>query len=132
MTQGRHAIAGALNFLLKDDRAGGGLQDNDLTGPVAVLGNLVNLQRLNLQENWGSSGPLPSGLRGAPLESLFIFLPQTCAPAAWRDWLRTIDDSNGRLCVAGVDGEARRGDGRQPHHDQARGPFPAWRLCANN
>ena len=58
------------------------------------------LERLNLHGNWGLSGPLPSGLRGAPLESQVIFSTQTCAPAAWRDWLRTID---GGLCGAGTD-----------------------------
>ena len=79
------------------------LEENDLTGPVSGLGNLVNLQRLNLYGNWGLSGPLPSGLRGAPLESLVIFFTQTCAPAAWRDWLRTIDEFNGGLCGAGTD-----------------------------
>ncbi|MCY4506955.1 MAG: hypothetical protein OXG35_08350, partial [Acidobacteria bacterium] len=78
------------------------LEDNDLTGPVSGLGNLVNLQRLSLLGNWGLTGPLPSVLRGAPLESLVISLTQTCAPAAWREWLETIEFVGG-LCGDGTD-----------------------------
>ena len=65
---------------------------NDLTGPIPdELGNLVNLDSLYLSYNWGLSGPLPSGLETAPLEALDIFVTRTCAPSAWREWLRTID-----------------------------------------
>ena len=65
---------------------------NDLTGPIpAELGNLVNLERLDLSYNWGLSGPLPSGLETASLEALDIFVTRTCAPAAWKAWLETID-----------------------------------------
>ena len=78
------------------------LEDNDLTGPVSGLGHLVNLQRLNLRGNWGLTGPLPSVLRGAPLEFLGISLTQTCAPAAWREWLETIEFVGG-LCGDGTD-----------------------------
>ena len=78
------------------------LEDNDLTGPVSGLGNLVNLQRLSLLGNWGLTGPLPSVLREAPLESLVISLTQTCAPVAWREWLETIEFFGG-LCGSGTD-----------------------------
>ena len=65
---------------------------NDLTGPIPdELGNLVNIERLGLSYNWGLSGPLPSGLETAPLEALDIFVTRTCAPAAWKAWLETID-----------------------------------------
>ena len=65
---------------------------NDLTGPIPdELGNLVNIERLRLSYNWGLSGPLPSGLETAPLEALDIFVTRTCAPAAWKAWLETID-----------------------------------------
>ena len=68
------------------------LSNNDLTGPIpAELGNLTSLNSLDLSYNWGLSGPLPSGLRDAPLESIGLYVTQSCAPAAWRDWLATID-----------------------------------------
>ena len=68
------------------------LGGNDLTGPIPdELGNLVNLERLYLSYNWGLSGPLPSGLETAPLEALDIFVTRTCAPAAWQEWLATIE-----------------------------------------
>ena len=80
-----------------------GLWGNDLTGPIpAALGNLVNLERLGLSYNWGLSGPLPSGLETAPLEDLDIFITQTCAPAAWQEWLATIE-FYGPLCEAETD-----------------------------
>ena len=76
-----------------------------LTGPVpAALGNLANLEKLYLSYNWGVSGSLPSGLRRAPLEELDILVTKTCAPAAWQDWLATIDFT-GRLCGAETDVE---------------------------
>ena len=79
------------------------LSTNDLTGPIpAALGNLVNLERLGLSYNWGLSGPLPSGLETAPLEDLDIFITQTCAPAAWQEWLATIE-FYGPLCEAETD-----------------------------
>ena len=44
------------------------------------------------------SGPLPAGLRSAAsLAGLGIFATRACAPAAWGDWLKTID-FQGRLC----------------------------------
>ena len=79
------------------------LDGNDLAGPVpAELGSLANLGSLRLAGNWGLSGPLPPGLRQAPLEELHIFVTQACAPAAWRAWLATIEFS-GPLCGAGTD-----------------------------
>ena len=74
-----------------------------MTGPIpGELGNLVNLERLGLSYNWGLSGPLPSGLETAPLEALDIFVTRTCAPAAWQEWLATIEFT-GRLCEVGTD-----------------------------
>ena len=69
------------------------LSRNDLTGTIPEsLGNLTNLEWLTLDRNWGLTGPLPSGLRSAgSLETLRIGVTQACAPAAWRDWLATID-----------------------------------------
>ena len=78
------------------------LELNALTGPVpSELGNLVNLNRLSLGANWGLSGPLPAGLESSNLSSLDVFITQACAPAAWRDWLETIDFM-GRLCDSGT------------------------------
>ena len=79
------------------------LEGNDLTGPIPVeLGRLVNLRSLSLDGNWGLAGPLPPGLRLAPLEELYIFVTQLCAPAAWQNWLATIE-FRGALCGAGTD-----------------------------
>ena len=76
---------------------------NDLSGPIpAELGRLERLEVLHLAYNWGLTGPLPSGLRRAPLEELDIWLTQACAPAAWQDWLETIEFSGG-LCETGTD-----------------------------
>ena len=77
------------------------LRFNDLTGPIPdELGNLVNLRGLHLSYNWGLSGPLPSGLETARgrLGALNIFFTQTCAPAAWQEWLATREFS-GPLCT---------------------------------
>ena len=77
------------------------LHENGLTGPIPVeLGNLVNLEALFLSRNQGLTGPLPAGLRQSPLERLHIDGTQTCAPAAWREWLATIRFS-GSLCDEG-------------------------------
>ena len=79
------------------------LGSNALTGPIpSELGRLVNLERLRLSSNWGLSGPLPSGLETAPLEALDIFLTRTCAPAAWQEWLATIEFYD-PLCEAETD-----------------------------
>ncbi len=79
------------------------LGGNELTGPIpAELGNLVNLEWLGLSYNWGLSGPLPSGLETAPIEALDIFVTRTCAPAAWQEWLATIE-FYGPLCETGAD-----------------------------
>ena len=76
---------------------------NALTGPIpGELGNLVNLESLSLGANWGLTGPLPAGLQSSNLSSLDIFITQACAPAAWRDWLETVDFT-GRLCDSGTD-----------------------------
>ena len=82
-----------------------GLGWNGLTGGIPnELGNLTNLEGLSLNYNWGLSGPLPSGLRQAPFKQLEIFLTQVCAPAAWRDWLATIEFFfDGRLCGSAAD-----------------------------
>ena len=104
------------------------LHRNDLTGPIpAWLGNLTHLQRLSLGDaltgpipselgsleylqvldlspNWGVSGRLPPGLELRPLTYLDTSITQACAPAAWRDWLETIDFFNVRLCDEGTDG----------------------------
>ena len=78
---------------------------NHLAGPIpSALGRLVNLEDLGLSYNWGVSGSLPSGLRQARLEELDMLVTQACAPAAWQDWLATIDFT-GRLCGAGTNVE---------------------------
>ena len=79
------------------------LRSNDLTGPVpGELGSLPDLELVDVSYNWGLSGPLPPELRQAGLESLDIFLTPTCAPAAWQDWLETIE-FYGRLCDTATD-----------------------------
>ena len=79
------------------------LAQTALTGPIpAELGNLVNLETLDLSYTWGLSGPLPAGLEQSSLEELDFFLTQTCAPAAWQEWLATIE-FYGPLCEAGTD-----------------------------
>ena len=79
------------------------LHGNDLTGSVpAELGSLANLERLDLSYNWGLSGPLPAGLEQSRLEELWFFVTRTCAPAAWRRWLATVD-LLGPLCEAAGD-----------------------------
>ena len=77
------------------------LGSNALSGPIPdALGRLVNLESLFLAEAWGLSGPLPPSLRSvATLARLDIQVTQACAPAAWRDWLKTIV-FRGRLCGA--------------------------------
>ena len=81
------------------------LDANGMTGSIpGALGRLANLERLNLSDNWGISGSLPTALRGARLEDLDILVTQACAPRAWQDWLATIDFL-GRLCGAGTDVE---------------------------
>ncbi len=76
------------------------LQRNDLTGSTAWLANLTNLETLNLSANWGVTGTLPRSLQAENLEELDIWFTQTCAPAAWREWLQNIE-FDGRLCGAG-------------------------------
>ena len=76
------------------------LSGNELTGSTAWLANLTNLETLDLSSNWGIEGTLPTSLRADTLEELDIFFTQTCAPAAWRDWLKNIE-FDGRLCGAG-------------------------------
>ena len=75
------------------------LRENNLSGPIPVqLGKLVNLQLLWLADNWGLTGPLPSGLQSAPLRWLNIFVTQACAPGDWKDRLKKIHTFLGRLC----------------------------------
>lgn len=79
------------------------LGNNDLSGAIpAELGNLGKLKSLNVGFNWGLSGPLPAGLRDLPIETLDFYVTRLCAPAAWRDWLATIDHLGG-LCGAETD-----------------------------
>ena len=79
------------------------LRDNEFSGPVPdTLGDLVNLEHLDLAFTWGLSGPLPAALPHSRLGQLNIFLTRACAPAAWRDWLATIE-FDGRLCEAPAD-----------------------------
>ena len=81
------------------------LSSNDFTGPIPQeLGSLANLEQLSIAYNWGLSGSLPFASGQSTLERLDIFLTQTCAPVAWRDWLKTIDFT-GRLCGAPTDVE---------------------------
>ena len=77
---------------------------NGLTGGVpGELGGLSNLERLDVSYNWGLSGPLPAELsRLAGLEELDAFVTPACAPAAWEDWLETIE-FYGRLCEPAAD-----------------------------
>ena len=76
------------------------LASNELTGRLpAGLGRLTNLELLNLFGNWGVTGALPTSLEVPSLETLDIFFTQTCAPAGWRGWLKTIE-FDGRLCGA--------------------------------
>ena len=81
-----------------------GLGTTGLTGPIPnELGDLENLEWLVLFQAWGVSGPLPPGWRRLPgLSTLDVFMTQTCAPAAWREWLATIEFT-GRLCETGTD-----------------------------
>ena len=79
------------------------LSRNALTGPLpAALGSLTNLERLDLSYTWGLSGPLPAGLEQSALEELDVFVTRTCAPAAWQEWLATIEFL-GPLCGAEPD-----------------------------
>ena len=80
------------------------LRGNDLRGPIpAWLGDLANLIELDLAFIWGLSGPLPSGLiEQSSLKELDIFVTQACAPAAWQEWLATIEFF-GVLCEVGDD-----------------------------
>ena len=79
------------------------LRGNGFDGPIPVeLGNLANLEALDLSYLWGLSGPLPPGLELSRIEDLDIFVTQACAPAAWRDWLETIE-FHGVLCEAATD-----------------------------
>ena len=73
------------------------LSSNELTGSTTWLENLTNLEWLNLFGNWGVTGALPASLEVSSLETLDIFFTQTCAPAGWRGWLKTIE-FDGRLC----------------------------------
>ena len=75
-----------------------------MRGPIpARLGDLANLIELDLGFIWGLSGPLPSGLiEQSSLKELDIFVTQACAPAAWQEWLATIEFF-GVLCEVGDD-----------------------------
>ncbi len=68
------------------------LSHTDLSGRIpASLGNLASLETLDLSYAWGLSGPLPPGLEQSALDELDIFVTRTCAPAAWDEWLATIE-----------------------------------------
>ena len=79
------------------------LAGNGLAGPIPPeLGSLANLEWLDVSYIWGLSGPLPAGLEQSRLEELDIFVTRACAPAAWQDWLKTIE-FYGTRCGAGPD-----------------------------
>ena len=68
------------------------LHENELTGRLPIeLGDLAEIERLDLSYNWGLVGPLPAGLELSSLEELDVFVTRTCAPAAWDEWLATIE-----------------------------------------
>ncbi|MCY4506677.1 MAG: M12 family metallo-peptidase, partial [Acidobacteria bacterium] len=68
------------------------LSRSDLTGAIpSELGNLTNLEELDLSYTWGLSGPLPAGIEESGLERLDLMVTRTCAPAAWQEWLATIE-----------------------------------------
>ena len=69
----------------------------------ASLGRLPNLEALSLRFNWGVSGQLPTDLRLSHLKELDVLVTQACAPAAWSDWLATLDVKGVPLCGAGPD-----------------------------
>ena len=101
----RNGLSGAVPAWLGDLTRLRGLElgVNALTGPIPnALGSLTDLERLDVSYNWGVTGPLPPGLRLPRLEALGIFVTRSCAPAAWRDWLATIE-FNGRRCGRGAD-----------------------------
>ena len=75
------------------------LASNELIGSTTWLENLTNVELVNLYANWGVTGALPASLDVPSLEKLNIFFTQTCAPAGWRAWLKTIE-FDGRLCGA--------------------------------
>ncbi|MDE0126002.1 MAG: M12 family metallo-peptidase [Bryobacterales bacterium] len=66
------------------------LSRNDLTGSVPTALGALNLWDVSLSHNWGLTGSLPAAWQQSEIENLDIFLTQTCAPAAWREWLATI------------------------------------------
>ena len=83
-------LSGPIPFALGDlsELRSLSLWGNGLSGPIpSVLGSLTRLERLTVWNNWGLSGPLPAGLRQAPLVELDLFLTQACAPSDWRTWL---------------------------------------------
>ncbi|MDE0102983.1 MAG: M12 family metallo-peptidase [Bryobacterales bacterium] len=67
------------------------LSRNDLKGPVPTALGALNLWGISLSHNWGLTGSLPVGWHESHINDLDIFLTQTCAPAAWRKWLATIE-----------------------------------------
>ena len=80
------------------------LGNNALSGPIpSSLGSLSNLGWLYLSGNWGLTGPLPAGLRNAPLRTLGVWLTQACAPREWGPWLASMDAFEGALCGTGPD-----------------------------
>ena len=66
------------------------------------MGDLVRLEILDLSYNWGLSGPLPAALRLPRLRWLDVFMTQTCAPLAMKDWLETVE-FDWRLCETETD-----------------------------
>ena len=69
------------------------LNDNLLTGNMPpALGGLAMLKVLNLEENVGMTGTLPSELTSLNLDVLLLGGTQLCAPleAGFQDWLQAI------------------------------------------
>ena len=74
------------------------LWGNALTGGIPdELGGLTGLTYLNLDYNFGLSGPIPADWDLPDLDHLDIFLTRTCAPEGWQDRLATID-FRGTVC----------------------------------
>ena len=78
------------------------LSRNQLTGTIPVeLGQLTKLTLLNLNNNAGLFGPLPTTLTNLPLEYLYVGNTALCAPLTteFQSWLRTIQERDVVHCT---------------------------------